>query len=58
MSSIKNLEMAAAVSAYQNITIKKSLFSTKGPSTPLRAVLSRQRCWNIRRRKERELSIC
>ena len=29
MSSIKSLDMAAAVSAYQNITVKKSLFSTK-----------------------------
>ena len=34
MSSIKSLEMAAAVSAYQNITIKKSLFSTKAIYTP------------------------
>ena len=34
MSSNKNLEMAAAVSAYQNITIKKSLFSTKAIYTP------------------------
>ena len=29
MSSIKNLEMVAAVSSYKNIDIKKSLFSTK-----------------------------
>lgn len=29
MPSIKNLEMAGAVSAYKNIEIKKSLFSTK-----------------------------
>ena len=34
MSSIKSLEMAAAVSAYKNITIKKSLFSTKAIYTP------------------------
>ena len=34
MSSIKNLDMAAAVSAYKNITIKKSLFSTKSIYTP------------------------
>lgn len=34
MSSIKSLDMAAAVSAYQNITIKKSLFSTKAIYTP------------------------
>ena len=34
MSSIKNLEMAAALSAYQNIEIKKSLFSTKAIYTP------------------------
>ena len=34
MSSIKNLDMAAAVSAYKNITIKKSLFSTKALYTP------------------------
>ena len=34
MSSIKNLEMAAALSAYQNIEIKKSLFSTKAVYTP------------------------
>ncbi len=29
MSSIKSLDMAAAISACKNITIKKSLFSTK-----------------------------
>lgn len=29
MPSFKNLEMAAAVSAYKNITVKKSLFSVK-----------------------------
>ena len=34
MSSIKNLEMAGALSAYQHIEIKKSLFSTKAIYTP------------------------
>lgn len=34
MSSIKSLDMAAAVSAYKNITIKKSFFSTKAIYTP------------------------
>ncbi len=34
MSSIKNLEMAAALSAYQHIEIKKSLFWTKAVYTP------------------------
>ena len=34
MSSIKNLEMAAALSAYQHIEIKKSLFHTKAVYTP------------------------
>ena len=34
MTSIKNLEMAAALSAYQHIEIKKSLFSTKAIYTP------------------------
>ena len=34
MSSIKNLEMASALSAYQHIEIKKSLFSTKAIYTP------------------------
>ena len=34
MPSIKNLEMAAAVSAYKNVTIKKSLFTTKVIYTP------------------------
>ncbi len=34
MSSLKSLEMVAAVSAYKNITIKKSLFSTKAVYTP------------------------
>ena len=34
MSSIKNLEMAAALSTYKHIEIKKSLFSTKAIYTP------------------------
>ena len=34
MASIKNLEMAAAVSAHSNISIRKSLFSTKAFYTP------------------------
>ena len=34
MASIRNLEMAAALSAYQNITIKKSLFSAKALFMP------------------------
>ena len=34
MSSVKNLEMAAALSTYQHIEIKKSLFSTKAIYTP------------------------
>lgn len=34
MPSFKSLEMAAAVSAYHNITIKKSFFSTKAIYTP------------------------
>ena len=34
MSSIKNLEMAAALSAYPHVTIKKSLFSSKAIYTP------------------------
>ena len=34
MSSIKNLEMAAALSTYQHIEIKKSLFSIKAIYTP------------------------
>ena len=34
MSSIKHLEMAAALSAYTNIKIMKSLFSTKVIYTP------------------------
>jgi len=34
MSSIKNLEMAAALSSYPHIEIKKSLFSTKAVYTP------------------------
>ena len=39
MSSIKNLDMAAAVSAYKNITIKKSLFSTKAIYTPTNSIV-------------------
>ena len=34
MSSIKHLDMAAAVSVYTNITVKKSLFSTTVIYTP------------------------
>ena len=34
MSSIKHLEMAAALSAYTHVEIKKSLFSTKVIYTP------------------------
>lgn len=34
MPSFKDLEMAAAVSAYKNITVKKSWFSTKAVYTP------------------------
>lgn len=34
MSSIKNLEMAAALSSCQHVEIKKSLFSTKAIYTP------------------------
>ena len=34
MPSIKNLEMAAAVSSYKSVTIKKSWFSTKIIYTP------------------------
>ena len=34
MSSIKHLEMAAALSVYTHIEIKKSLFSTKAIYTP------------------------
>ena len=34
MPSFKDLEMASAVSAYRNITIKKSLFSKKAIYTP------------------------
>lgn len=34
MSSIKNLEMASALSAHPHIEIKKSLFSTKAVFTP------------------------
>ena len=38
MSSIKILEMAAALSAYQHIEIKKSLFSTKAIYTPTQSL--------------------
>ena len=38
MSSIKNLEMAAALSSYQHIEIKKSLFSTKAIYTPTQSL--------------------
>ena len=38
MSSIKNLEMAAALSAYQHIEIKKSFFSTKAIYTPTQSL--------------------
>ena len=38
MSSIKNLEMAAAISSYQHIEIKKSLFSTKAIYTPTQSL--------------------
>jgi len=38
MSSIKNLEMAAALSAYHHIEIKKSLFSTKAIYTPTQSL--------------------
>lgn len=34
MSSFKDLEMAAAISAYKNISVKKSLFSKKAIYTP------------------------
>lgn len=34
MTSFKNLEMAAAVSTHEHITIKKSLFSKKAIYTP------------------------
>jgi hypothetical protein len=39
MSSFKNMEMAAAVSAHEHINIKKSLFSTKVIYTPTQAVV-------------------
>ena len=39
MASIKNLEMAAALSTYQNITIKKSLFSTKAVYEPTQSIV-------------------
>ena len=38
MSSIKNLEMAAALSTYEHIEIKKSLFSTKAIYTPTQSL--------------------
>ena len=40
MPSIKNLEMAAAVSANENISIKKSLFSTKVFYKPTQSPIS------------------
>ncbi len=39
MPSIKSLEMAAAVSSHNNITIKKSLFSTKAVYTPTQSTV-------------------
>ena len=39
MVSIKNLEMAAALSSYTNITIKKSLFSTKAVYEPTQSTV-------------------
>ena len=39
MASIKNLEMAAALSTYKNITIKKSLFSTKAVYEPTQSIV-------------------
>ena len=39
MPSVKNLEMAAAISAYNNIEIKKSLFSTKAIYTPTQSAV-------------------
>ena len=39
MPNIKNLEMAAAVFAYKNITVKKSLFSTKAFYTPTQSLI-------------------
>jgi len=39
MSNFKNLEMAAAVSAHKNITVKKSLFSTKVIYTPTQSTV-------------------
>ena len=38
MSSIKHLEMAAALSVYTHIEIKKSLFSTKAIYTPTQSL--------------------
>ena len=34
MPNVKDLEMAAAISAYKNITIKKTFFSKKAVYTP------------------------
>lgn len=39
MPSIKNLEMVAAVFAYKNIIVKKSLFSTKAFYTPTQSLV-------------------
>ena len=39
MASIKNLEMAAALSTYKNITIKKSLFTTKAVYEPTQSTV-------------------
>lgn len=39
MASIKNLEMAEALSQHQHIAIKKSLFSTKAVYTPTQSTL-------------------
>ena len=39
MPSLKDLEMAAAVSAYKDIEIKKSLFSKKAIYTPTQSVV-------------------
>ncbi|MBR1557197.1 MAG: hypothetical protein IJ647_05500 [Prevotella sp.] len=39
MPSFKDLEMAAAVSAYRNISIKKSLFSKKAIYSPTQSAI-------------------
>ena len=39
MASIKNLEMVAALSTYKNITIKKSLFTTKAVYEPTQSTV-------------------